>query len=128
MKEPTTRSSLFIVSLPRSLSTIVYNAALLATGFRGASWTSAGEILNVDRFKLLPCTLTDVGRKFTHPLEEPDCCRIIAEFLDLVAVPDGFVYKDVVQPFVISDWLTRKGFRLIRIKRDIAEVAYEHAQ
>ena len=41
--------SLFVVSLPRSLSSFLYVAAARAIGLAEPAWTSDGEILNRDR-------------------------------------------------------------------------------
>ena len=42
-------SSLFVVSLPRSLSSLLYVAAARAIGLSQPAWTSDGETLNRDR-------------------------------------------------------------------------------
>ncbi len=45
-------------------------------------------------------------------------------FLDRVVEPRGFAYKDVCQPFVMAAWLqSRKEFRVLHIRRNIADVA-----
>ena len=44
--------SLFVLSLPRSLSTLLYHAAREAMTLCEPAWTSDGEILNADRYAL----------------------------------------------------------------------------
>jgi hypothetical protein len=39
-------------------------------------------------------------------------------------VRQGFAYKDVVQPFVIGGWEGLGDFRVLKVRRDVAEVAY----
>ena len=116
--------SLFVVSLPRSLSTVIYHAAIRSVGLDEPRWTSDGEILNLDRFVLFPGPRRDVGRKFLRKDSEPDVFFDAMAFLDQVAAPTGYGYKDVVQPFLVSEWITRSGVRAIRIKRSVADVAY----
>lgn len=116
--------SLFLVSLPRSLSCFLYRVIRRATGLREPTWTSDGEILNVDRYALLPAARYDAGRKFIKEDQEPRLFAKLTEFLDEVVAPAGYAYKDVVQPFVVADWIRRKGFRAIKIKRSITDVAY----
>lgn len=43
--------SLFVVSLPRSLSTLIYHAVRQSVGLEEPIWTSDGEIMNLDRFR-----------------------------------------------------------------------------
>jgi hypothetical protein len=116
--------SLFLVSLPRSLSTVLYHSIRRAVGLREPVWTSDGEILNLDRFALFQGSPHDSNRKFTSPTLEPGLFHATTEFLDQLAAPVGYAYKDVVQPFVVAEWLKRRGFLAIRIKRNVADVAY----
>jgi hypothetical protein len=46
------------------------------------------------------------------------------DFLNQLVKPQGFIYKDVTQPFVVSDWIKTRGIKAIYIKRNIADVAY----
>jgi hypothetical protein len=43
-------------------------------------------------------------------------------------LPVGYAYKDVVQPFVVAEWLKRNPLKTIRIKRNVADVAYSMLQ
>lgn len=116
--------SLFVVSLPRSLSTKVYDVACKALGLSKPTWTSDGEILNIDRFSLYGGPNHDACRKFISESREPHLFRESTEFLDSVVEPYGYAYKDVVQPFVVSEWIRDTRMPAIRIKRNIADIAY----
>jgi hypothetical protein len=116
--------SLFVVSLPRSLSSHVYQLACRAVGLNQPTWTSDGEILNLDRFTLYEGPTDDQCRKFVSEVREPGLFRSAEEFLSQTVNPFGYGYKDVAQPFVASQWLRDSGMRAIRIKRNIADVAY----
>ncbi len=116
--------SLFVVSLPRSLSTLIYHGACQAAGLSKPRWALDGEILNLDRFKLYPGPTNDTARKFILEASEPRLFHDVEEFLDQVASPFGYGYKDVVQPFIIATWIKRTQIRTIRIKRNLADIAY----
>jgi hypothetical protein len=116
--------SLFIVSLPRSLSSLTYHAARIALDLQEPGWTTDGEIMNSDRFVFHQEPVYDSGRKFTRIEKEPELFRGLTEFLSTTVVPEGFAYKDVVHPFVVSAWLPFSGCRVLRLKRDIADVCY----
>lgn len=116
--------SIFIVSLPRSLSTVVYHTIREAVGLREPVWTSDGEALNVDRFALSYGRKNGSNGKFFTKQLEPRLFYAVGEYLDQLMLPRGYAYKDVVQPFVVSEWVIRCGIPAIRIKRNIAEVAY----
>jgi hypothetical protein len=98
--------SLFIVSLPRSFSSRTYIAALAALRLRQCERCAEGEILNYDRYagygKVGAQAWTRFARKELHP-ETFYLNRIV---LDHVVQPKGYIYKDVVQPFVVADWLS----------------------
>ena len=85
-------------------------------------WTSDGEVLNNDRFAAYGGPTHDAERKFTR--DEATSERLCA-FLDQLVQPTGFAYKDVVQPFVVSRWLTAadRGVSVLRIRRPLADVA-----
>ena len=117
------KSSLFVVSLPRSLSSLTYYIARVVLGLNAPSWTSDGEILNVDRFALNPAPDQE-SSKFLLKEKNAGLFQVATDFLDQVTVPSGFAYKDVVQPFVVSDWLRSGQFRVLRIKRNITDVAF----
>ena len=121
---PPIMRSLFILSLPRSLSTLTYELARRALRLRTPSWTMDGEILNLDRMAMYRGPRIDECAKFTTEELDPDLFAQITDFLSEIAVPEGFIYKDVVQPFVVSAWPGLQGLRAIRIERDIAEVAF----
>jgi hypothetical protein len=116
--------SLFVVALPTSLSCVVYKAAKNALGLQAPGWTTDGEFLNADRFVLVSQPTEEGIRKFTVQEQERSEFRKIAEFVDQVVVPHGFAYKDVVQPFVMAQWLKKNLPPTIKVKRRIADVAY----
>ena len=124
MPDDLLKSSLFIVSLPRSLSSITYYIARVVLGLNAPSWTSDGEILNVDRYALYPGPTHDTSVKFLLKEKNAALFQIAIDFLDQATVPTGFAYKDVVQPFVVSEWLRSNGFRVLRIKRNLTDVAF----
>jgi hypothetical protein len=88
------------------------------------SWTTDGEILNMDRFVFLLRPQYDFGRKFTLEKTEPDAFWKMNHFLDQIAQPSGFLYKDVVQPFVMARWLKKRSFPTLIIRRPVADVVY----
>jgi hypothetical protein len=114
------RTSLFIVSLPRSLSSVVHDRSASALGLRSPTWTSAGEILNGER---LAVSGAADGPRFTPP-ENRFLYEQLCEFLDAVVEPAGYCYKDVVQPFVVSGWLRDRELRVLRIERSISDIAW----
>jgi hypothetical protein len=118
--------SLFLVSLPRSLSSLIYHVLRAAAGLREPAWTSDGEILNLDRFVLYPGPSDDTSRKFIVEGTSPRLFQAVTEFLGSVVAPSGYAYKDVVQPFIASGWLGRSSVptHAVRIKRNVADVAY----
>ncbi len=116
--------SLFVVALPRSLSTWVFESARACLQLRSPSWTSAGEILNVGRWAML--SQDSDGDRFT---QERDAVRFErwSCFLDTVVRPCDHAYKDVVQPFVTAHWLSEnngRSLRLLRVNRPVADVAW----
>jgi hypothetical protein len=115
--------SLFVVSLPRSLSTLVYQQCCAALGLSQPRWTSAGEILNGDRLVLCPQQVEREAPKFTPP-EEGFVFSGVTCFLDDVVEPRGRAYKDVVHPFVVSGWLPGRDLAVLRVRRPLADVAW----
>jgi hypothetical protein len=113
--------SLFIVSLPRSLSSFTFQVCRIVLGLEEPVWTSDGEILNLDRFAFAQAE--GAGWKFKPGGTSDSCFERMKRFLDQAVAPEGFIYKDVVQPFLVSDWLRRKDLAMLRIERDLAEVA-----
>ena len=116
--------SLFVLSLPRSLSSLLYVAAARAVGLAEPAWTSDGEILNRDRVPKRLQTLAPADERFTLLGEAPHSFASMTSFLDRTASRQGFAYKDVVQPFVIGGWDGLGEFRVLKVRRDVAEVAY----
>ena len=97
--------SLFIVSLPRSMSSFIFQVAQHSLGFKQPIWTSDGEILNNDRFATYKGEGYDESVKFTHPERDPDTFAKLTAFLNEATVAQNFIYKDVIQPFVLANWL-----------------------
>lgn len=123
MRSESTKS-LFIVSLPRSLSSMIYHAARGCLGLEEPHWTSDGEFLNADRFVLVPGPNDSMSVKFTTETTERALFTKIYEFVDQIVVPHGFAYKDVIQPFVVGKWLKQNRPPTIKMKRNLADVAY----
>lgn len=116
-------ASLFVLSLPRSLSTVVYHAACLSLGFSQPAWTTDGELLNSDRFARSPGDAAEPGVKFVLRAQAPDFFDNLGRFLDRTVSPRGYGYKDVVHPFVCSAWLADGRHPTLKLRRDPAEVA-----
>lgn len=116
--------SLFVVSLPRSLSSLLYVAAAQAVGLVEPTWTSDGEILNRDRVPKRLQNLAPADERFTLLGSSPDSFVSMTSYLDSTAVRRGHAYKDVVQPFVIGGWDGLSEFRVLKVRRNVAEVAY----
>lgn len=113
--------SLFVVSLPRSLSGLSYAVSCHALGLSAPTWTSRGEILNTDRYRGAGV----VGRRLKY-LRRSDAPRVFTRllgFLDQVVHTRGFAYKDVVHPFVAAEWLRGRDLPVLRIRRSVADVA-----
>jgi hypothetical protein len=116
--------SLFVVSLPRSLSSLLYVAAARAVGLAEPAWTSDGEILNRDRVPRRLQNLAPAGDRFTLMGSAPDLFASMTGYLDRTAARRGFAYKDVVQPFVIGGWEGLGDFKVLKVRRNVAEVAH----
>lgn len=121
-----TTPSLFVVALPRSLSTAIFERARTALSLAAPAWTSAGEILNAGRWRML--ARDDDGDRFTTS-HEVARFEQWTRFLDDVVHPRGRAYKDVVQPFVCARWLAQtqaRGHapRVLRVRRPLADVAW----
>ncbi len=118
--------SLFVVSLPRSFSSYGYLLARSALLMGQPGFTTFGEVLNVNRIdKRFPPDSEGIPpRFFIRPDREPAIFHQSIAFLDRMVRERGFAYKDVVQPFVVAAWLhARKDFRILRIRRNLADVA-----
>ena len=122
--KPGELGSLFVVSLPRSLSSLLYVAAARAVGLAEPTWTSDGEILNRDRVPRRLQSLAPADERFTLLSSAPDVFAGLTSYLDGTAQRQGFAYKDVVQPFVIGGWEGLGDFKVLKVRRDVAEVAY----
>lgn len=116
--------SLFVLSLPRSLSSLLYVAAARAVGLAEPAWTSDGEILNRDRVPRRLQSRAPADERFTLLGSAPETFACMTAYLDRAAVRQGFAYKDVVQPFVIGGWEGLGDFRVLKVRRNVAEVAY----
>jgi hypothetical protein len=116
--------SLFVVSLPRSLSSLLYVVAARAIGLTEPSWTSDGEILNRDRVPRRLQSLAPADERFTLLGSAPDVFAGMTSYLDRSALREGCAYKDVVQPFVIGGWDGLGDFKVLKVRRNVAEVAY----
>jgi hypothetical protein len=116
--------SLFVVSLPRSLSSLLYVAAARAIGLAQPAWTSDGEILNRDRVPRRLHRFAPADERFTLLGSAPAVFAEMTSYLDGAARRQGFAYKDVVQPFVIGGWEGLGDFEVLKVRRDLAEVAY----
>jgi hypothetical protein len=116
--------SLFVLSLPRSLSSLLYIAAARAVGLAEPTWTSDGEILNRDRVPRRLQSVAPADERFTLLGSAPDVFASMTGYLDRAALRQGFAYKDVVQPFVIGGWEGLGEFKVLKVRRNVAEVAY----
>jgi hypothetical protein len=115
--------SLFIVSLPRTFSTQVFQIASRALALQQPAWVTDGEILNVDRYCHYHGMRYDECAKYTTDEHDPILFAQLLDLLDQVTVPEGFIYKDVIQPFVLTQWRGLRNFRVLKIQRDVAAVA-----
>lgn len=115
--------SLFIVSLPRSLSTLIHDHCSRTLRLRSPAWADAGEVLNPDRILIWSGSLGNEADKFTRP-EQTVRFAHLSEFLHDVINPHDCIYKDVVQPFVVSQWLRKSNLAVLHIRRPVAEVAW----
>ena len=82
--------SLFVVSLPRSLSSLLYVAAAHALGLAEPTWTSDGEILNRDRvprrLQSRKQSLAPADERFTLLGSAPDVFASMTSYLDQAAL------------------------------------------
>ncbi len=116
--------SLFIIGLPRSLSTLTFEQTSRALKLRAPEWTSAGELLNPDRW-FGNDQATGSPSKFAPPENRFQTEQLLS-FLSDTVKPEGHCYKDVVQPFATSQWLLKHAhsIAIIRITRSLADIAY----
>lgn len=92
-------------------------------GLREPSWTGEGEILNVDQYTAYRGRRHDECAKFTRRDQDPALFGQITEFLETAVHRRGFAYKDVIQPFVVTEWSGLRDLRVLHVRRDPAEVA-----
>ncbi|MBI3782341.1 MAG: hypothetical protein HY270_02960 [Deltaproteobacteria bacterium] len=117
--------SLFIVALPRSLSSLTFRAARDALGLKPPAWAEIGEILNHDLHTLSNWPkLSDSNRKFLTRERDPARFDSVLAFLEQVVSPEGYIYKDVVNPFVVAEWPGLRKLRVLKIRRNLADVAF----
>jgi hypothetical protein len=116
--------SLFVVSLPRSLSSLLYVAAATSVGLTEPMWTSDGELLNRDRVPRRLQGHAPVDERFTLLSSSPGVFTAVTAYLDDHTERRGHAYKDVVQPFVVGGWDGLSDFRVLKVRRSVAEVAY----
>jgi hypothetical protein len=116
--------SLFVLSLPRSLSSLLYAAAVSAIGLAEPAWTSDGEILNRERVPRRLQSLAPADERFTLLGSAPETFASMTRYLDRTALRRGHAYKDVVQPFVLGGWEGLEDFEVLKVRRNVAEVAY----
>src|SRR4029077_14649553 len=95
-----------------------------AIGLAQPTGTSDGEILNRDRMPRPQQHLAPANERFTLLGPAPDAFAGLTSYLDRSAVRQGFAYKDVVQPFVVGGWQGLGDFEVLKVRRDLAEVAY----
>lgn len=119
------KRSLFIVSLPRSLSTRIYQVCRDALGLTGPEWADDGEILNHDLLAMSrwPKLMTS-ARKYLTETGAPERMAALRRYLDDVTQSEGRIYKDVVQPFLVTSWSGLSEFAVLKIHRDPVEVAH----
>jgi len=96
--------SLFVVSLPRSLSSLLYVAAARSIGLAEPVWTSDGEILNRERVPRRLQSHAPADERFTLLGSSPGVFAAMTAHLEENTERRGHAYKDVVQPFVVAGW------------------------
>ncbi|WP_218082802.1 hypothetical protein [Anthocerotibacter panamensis] len=116
--------SLIVLALPHALSSLVYQVAQQSLQLRQPIWTTSGEILNNDRHILYTGDRRESGLKYLPKRHAPAVFEQVTAFLDEVAQREGFIYKDVVHPFVIAAWKALRQFNVLVIKRPLVDVAY----
>jgi hypothetical protein len=127
-RNPGARPSLFVVALARSLSSVVYHAVRRALELREPEWTTDGEVLNVRRFALLAEEGDVEGIKYVERRRDERRFDRLLGFLGQVTHPVGFAYKDVIQPFLVAEWLPASGLPVLHIDRPVPDVAYAMLQ
>lgn len=116
--------SLFVLSLPRSLSTVVYGAARRSLGLRQPAWVTGGEILNVDRARRFRRRPELRAERYATGSREPEAFASFLGVLEDETSRLDFAYKDVVNPFVVTAWPGLSEFRVLKVQREVEEVAF----
>lgn len=115
--------SLFLLALPRSLSSLAYQVCRQALGLRQPAWTTDGEVLNNDRHVLHTGDSHDAGLKYLRQRHAPAMFDQVTAFLDDAVRKEGFAYKDVVQPFVLARWHGLRELPVLAVRRPLPDVA-----
>jgi hypothetical protein len=117
------RKSLLLVGLPRGFTSFTYDVVARATGLQRAL-ASEGEVLNPDGASRAAALS---GRPFhyrpergDHPEVYPAARAILERFRN------GYVIKDVVQPWLVLDYLKEHpdAYRVLYIRRDLNRVRF----
>jgi glycosyltransferase involved in cell wall biosynthesis len=119
--------SLFIVSLPRSLTTLAIRVSTHALKLRLPAWTTDGEILNAD-YVPFHAPSSEQAERFLPKWKDPATYERWGAFLRDVVSPHGVAYKDVVQPFLVADEVPLLGIKHLVIRRPLADVAMAMAE
>lgn len=106
----------------------MYHAVRHSLALREPAWTTDGEVLNVRRFALLAEEGDVEGVKYVERRSDERRFGQLFDFLDQVVQRTGFAYKDVVQPFLVAEWLPASGLPVLSIERPVADVAYAMLQ
>jgi len=96
------------------------------SGLREAQWASDGEILNLDRHIFLSHRNPNEVRslKYLRIEQSPQLFHQGIQFLESCTCSSGYIYKDVVQPFILSSWPGLKDFTSVYLHRPLADIAY----
>ena len=117
-------TSLFLASLPKSLSSFTYHVCRRALDLREPSWTSDGEILNPERFVFCREPEETGWPKYVPPEPNPLLFGQLTDFLGQITSGEDSIYKDVIQPFVVSRWLPESTLHVLKITRNLTDVVY----
>jgi hypothetical protein len=120
------RKSLLLVGLPRGFTSFTYDVVARATGLQRAP-ASEGEVLNPDGASGAAALS---GRPFHYRLERGDHSEVYpAARAILDRFRNGYVIKDVVQPWLVLDYLKEHpdAYRVLYIRRDLNRVRFHLA-
>lgn len=113
--------SLFILALPRSLTTLVYRASARALGLHQPGWTCDGEIMNFQHFA--GSGHVDGDKRFTSETCDAETFARLQAYLRDCVHPRNYAYKDVVHPFVTASILNDLGTTVLNIRRPLTDIA-----